>query len=211
MTVPAPSLPHLTPSQILRLSQTPGPDSKAARCRLVELFDKDLEKLATRTCRRYYLPPQERGDIVSETYQLILNPEITRFVSNRGKPDDYFDGLVKNAARKIMTQLGRRRKAEAVDPEAVLVAPPADGVEEGGKRYRMSAPPLSPAEDAEMHDTVNFILEQAPPRVERALRLCYWEGWPFQSIAAHLGVSRFVLAREIRAFFEKMNTELGDG
>src|SRR5262249_40993473 len=152
-TVAAPSLPHLSPSQILRLSQAPGPNSKAARGRMVDLFGKDLEKLATRTCRRYYLAPQERGDVLSETYQLILNPEITRFVPNRGKPDDYFDGLVKNAARKIMTQLGRRRKAEVLDPEAALVAPPTDAGEEGGKRYRVSAPPLSPADDAEMQDT----------------------------------------------------------
>lgn len=207
----APSFPHLSPSQILRLSQAPGPDSKAARGRLVDLFGKDVEKLATRTCRRYCLPPQERSDVVSETYQLILNPEITRFAPSRGKPDDYLDGLVKNAARKVMTQLGRRRKAQALDPEVALLAPPTDAGEEGGKRYRTSAAPLSPAEDAEMHDTVNFILGQAPPRVERALKLCYWEGWPLQSIAAHLGVSRFVLAREIRAFFEKMNTQLGDG
>jgi RNA polymerase sigma factor (sigma-70 family) len=208
--VPAPSLPDLSPSQILRLSQAPGTDNKTARASLVDLFGKDLERLATRTCRRCCLPPQERSDVVSETYQLVLNPEITRFAPSRGKPVDYLDGLVKNAARKIMTQLGRRRKAQAPDREMALVAPPADAGVEGGKRYRTSAPPLSPADDAEVHDTVNFILEQASPRVREALQLCYWEGWSLQSIAAQLGVSRFVLAREIRAFYEKMHVQLGD-
>lgn len=183
----------------------------AARGHLVDLFGKDLERLATRTCRRYDLPTQERGDVLSETYQLILNPKIVRFAPRRGKPDHYFEGLVKNAARKIMAQLGRRRKVEPLAPEAALVAPPAADGEEGGKRYRTSAPSVSPADSAELHDTVNFILEQATPRVRRAIELCYWEGWPLLGIASHLGVSRFVLAREIRAFFDKMNTQLGDG
>lgn len=62
-----------------------------------------------------------------------------------------------------------------------------------------------------MRDTLQFILAQATPRVRKALKLCYWEEWPLQSISAHLGVSRFTLAREIRAFFDKINSQLGHG
>jgi DNA-directed RNA polymerase specialized sigma24 family protein len=113
----------------------------------------------------------------------------------------------------VMTQrVARRRKG---DVGAHVAGEPANDNGQAADRPagRPATPPapLGPAEEAEQHDTVKYILEQAPPRVRRALRLSYWDQWPIQGIAAHLGVSRFALAREIRAFSDTMNKRLGDG
>jgi DNA-directed RNA polymerase specialized sigma24 family protein len=215
MAVPAATPSRLTPRQLLRLSQSVGPDAKAAQDRIVAVFGKKLDQLASQTCRRYYLQNQEREEVVAETYQLLLNPDIVRFAPRRGKPEHYFKGLVQNAARKVMAQLGERRRKGMPASDAGTAcrlglqteanAPP------GVKGYRFIPTPRSPAEEAEIRDTVRFILGQAPLRVRKALELCYWEEWSFQGVAAHLGVSRFSLARKVRAFFDSIRSQFGDG
>ena len=207
-----PPLPTFTPEQLLRASQAAGPYAKGAQDRVVDVFGETLRKLAARTCRRYFLKPQERDDVLSETYQQLFNPKIVRFVPQRGQPERYFRGRVQNAARKIMAQLGVRRR-KAVPLEAKSTPGRQGGTEEAensslGRRYITPAPSLSPVESAEMRDLVKFIMEQAPPRVRKALQLCYWDGWTSQAIAAHLGASRFTLAREIGAFFKKITSQL---
>jgi RNA polymerase sigma factor (sigma-70 family) len=207
--VPAQSvLSPYTPSQLLRVSQSASPKSQAAQDALVDQFGKLLKKIVTRACRSYHLQDQEREDVLAETYQQILNPNIARFAAHRGKPQQYFRGIVLNAARKVLTQRNARRRKGTTSGET---APAADEFV-GGGRYRTSSAPLpSPAEEAERHDLARFILEAAPPRVRRALELCYWDQWPLLSIAAHLGVSRFALAREIQAFFHEIIIQFGDG
>ncbi|MBI1916466.1 MAG: sigma-70 family RNA polymerase sigma factor [Planctomycetes bacterium] len=208
------TLPHVTPKQLLCTSQSGGPNAKAAQDRVVDVFGDKLKELTARTCRRYYLQDQEQEDVLAETYQQLFNPEIARFAVRRGKPEHYFKGLVQNAARKIMAQLGARRR-QGASPGGQSEQGQQDVVAEGDntfvKRYRTPPAPPSPAEDAEIRDTVKYILEQAPPRVLRTLELSYWEDWSLQRIAAHLGVSRFALAREVRGFFKKMNSQFGDG
>jgi RNA polymerase sigma factor (sigma-70 family) len=210
--VPAQSiLSPYTPSQLLRLSQSAGPNAQAAQDALVDQFGRLLKKIVTRACRSYHLRDQERDDVLSETYQQILNPDIARFATRRGKPQQYFRGIVLNAARKVLTQRDARRRKGTTPGEGPAVA--GDQAEEfaGGGRYRSSSPsPPSPAEDTERRDLAIFILEAAPLRVRRALELCYWDQWPLLSIAAHLGVSRFALAREIQAFFHEMIAKFGD-
>lgn len=212
MTVPTQSvLSPCTPSQLLCISQSASSNAQAAQDALVDQFGKLLKKIVTRACRSYHLHAQERDDVLAEAYQQILNPGIARFAARRGKPQQYFRGIVLNAARKVLTQRDARRRKGTASGEAP--APCGDRAEEfaGYGRYRSSSPRLpSPAEDAERRDLVVFILDAAPPRVRRALELCYWDQWPLLSIAAHLGVSRFALAREIQAFFHEMIARFGD-
>ena len=185
--------------------------SRVAQDALVDLFGKLLKKIVTRTCRSYHLHDQEREEVLAETYQQLLNPEIARFAPHRGKPQHYFQRLVQNAARKVLTQRdARRRKGVPPNDSGAAVG---EGSEEfvGGGQYRSIRSLPSPAEDAECRDLVRFILEAASPRVRRALQLCYWDQWPLLSIAAHLGVSRFALAREIQAFFQEIIVQFGDG
>jgi RNA polymerase sigma factor (sigma-70 family) len=210
--VPAQSvLSPYTSSQLLRLSQSAGPRARAAQDALVDQFGRLLKKIVTRACRSYHLQDQERDDVLAETYQQILNPDIARFAAHRGKPQQYFRGIVLNAARKVLTQRDARRRKGTVPVDAAPVGEER-AQEFGGGRYRSAGPsPPSPAEDAERRDLARFILETAPPRVRRALELCYWDQWPLLSIAAHLGVSRFALAREIQAFFHQMIVRFGDG
>jgi DNA-directed RNA polymerase specialized sigma24 family protein len=195
-------------NRVLRLSQGTGPFAKAARDRVVDIFGKKISELTGRTCRRYYLNRQEQGDVLSESYQQLFNPEITRFVASRGTPKHYFKGLVQNAARKIMAQLGkRRRNAEAYE------RPSCEPHQAPNARGRTGSGPVpvalrSPADEAELHDTAAFILAQATPHVRQALELRYWHEWPFSRIAAHLGISRFALRRQLDAFFESMNARL---
>src|SRR5439155_2632359 len=101
------------------------------------------------------------------------------------KPENYFKGLVRNAAREIMSQIGARRRKG--DTTGTPTGAQQDGEGSGAKGYRAPPPPASPAEDAEVHDTVKFILTQANPRARTALELCYWDDWSLQSIAEHLG------------------------
>src|SRR5262245_3944185 len=154
---------------------------------MLDTLGEVLNRLTAKVCQRYFLKNQDREEVLAETYQQLVNPEIARFRPSRGKPEKYFKGLVQNAARKVMTQRdARRRKGDEGDREA------GDAGQALGRAATSSAP-LGPAEEAEQHDTVKYVLEQAPPRVRRALELCYWENWSVQSIAAHLGVSRFAL------------------
>lgn len=208
------SPPPLTPAQLLSRAQTVGPNARAAQDRIVDVFGNKLSNLTASTCRRYFLKDQEREDVLAETYQQLLNPAITRFDAGRGKPEHYFKGRVQNAARKIMVQLGARRRkavlAEGVGTEDRQdeTARPESG--SAGKHYLTPPPPPSPAQEAEMHDMVEFIMGQASPHVRKALQLCYWDEWPLLAIAAQLQVSRFALAREIRAFFKKIISQLGE-
>jgi DNA-directed RNA polymerase specialized sigma24 family protein len=192
---------RLTPNQILRLSQTTTANSEAERSRMVEVFGALLEKLARRTCRKYFIADQERDEVLAETYQQLFNPEIVRFLPRRGKPHHYFKGLVQNAARKIMAQLGsrRRKKGEGGEERA-----------SGGEPVVVEREPQSPTDAVEVQDTVRFIFAEAPYRIRQALHLIYWQDWSIQAAAAELGVSRFVLGREIQAFFNKMNAQLGE-
>lgn len=206
------TLPILAQKQILRASQSGGPNSKDAQERVVEVFGGKLKKITSWTCRRYNLREQEQQDVLAETYQQLFNPEIARFAARRGRPEHYFTGLVRNAARKTMAQLGVRRRqtvatnCESEDEQKHVVTQRGNTVV---KRYRIPQRSRSPAEDVEMRDTVAFILGQATPRVRRALELAYWEGWPLQSIAKQLRVSRFALARELCAFFLAIRPLLG--
>jgi RNA polymerase sigma factor (sigma-70 family) len=200
-----------TPSQLLRVSQSAGPNSRVAQDALVDQFGKLLKKIVNRACRNYHLHDQEREEVLAETYQQILNPDIARFAPHRGKPQHYFRGIVQNAARKVLTQRdARRRKGVPPEGPGAVVAESSEDAG-GGGRYRSIRALPSPAEDAECRDLVRFILEAASPRVRRALQLCYWDQWPLLSIAAHLGVSRFALAREIQAFFHEIIVRFGDG
>ena len=194
---------RLTPTQILRLSQTTTANSEAERTRMVDVFAQLLERLAHRTCRKYYIADQERDEVLAETYQQLFDPEIVRFVPRRGKPHHYFQGLVQNAARKIMARLGSRRRKNDEDGEERESVGKAVGI--GSDRE-----PRSPADEVEVQDTVRFILGEAPYRIQKALQLVYWQDWSVQAAAAELGVSRFVLGREIQAFFNKMNAQLGE-
>lgn len=194
---------RLTPNQILRLSQTTTANSEAERSRMVDVFGELLERLARRTCRKYFIADQERDEVLAETYQQLFNPEIVRFLPRRGKPHHYFQGLVQNAARKIMAQLGsRRRKKDQDGEERESVGEPV-GV-------AVEREPQSPADEVEVQDTVRFIFAEAPYRIRQALQLIYWQDWSIHAAAAELGVSRFVLGREIQAFFNKMNAQLGE-
>ena len=199
------------PRQLLRLSQSGGRYTHAARDCVVALFRHKLRELAIRTCRRYYLHAQESDDVLAETFLQIFNPEIVRFAASRGEPQNYFRGLVQNAARKIMAQLGARRRKRSPS-EATAADSQQGGSAQGpgsvmyGRRAHPALP--SPVRSAEVRDTVKFVLDQASPRVRRALELCYWEDWSVQRIAEELGMSRFALAREIRRFFKKIKTDL---
>jgi RNA polymerase sigma factor (sigma-70 family) len=183
-----------SPSQILCLSQSSGPNAKAAQDQIPHIFGDTLKKITARTCRRYSLQKQELEDVLAETFHQLFNPGIVRFSAHRGIPASYLKGLAQNAARKVLTQLGKRRRND--DGSSV-------------KRYRSPSSIPSPAENTEVRDTVDFIMAQATPRIRRALELCYWEDWPLQSIAEDLGMSRFALRRELNAFFEAMKKRLG--
>jgi RNA polymerase sigma factor (sigma-70 family) len=184
----------LTPSQLLFVSQSDDPNAKAARDAVVNTFGRELEKLTARVCRRYFLQHQEREDVLAETYQLLLNPDIARFLPNRGTPESYFRGLVQNAARKVMAQRDARRRKGAKNAHEA-----GEAANQLGKAVDQVAPrpvtplaPLGPAEKTEQHDTVKYVLDQASPRVRRALEHCYWGGWSIQSIACPSGQSRGV-------------------
>lgn len=205
-------LPRLTPSQLLRASQSTGPDSIAARQLLVERFGSPLKKLTAQTCRRYHLGDQERDEVLAETYQQLLNPDIARFKPRRGKPQHYFRGLVQNAARKVLTQAGARSRrhsgtGEAGCPDGEMRTPGGDAVLVS--RHLGTAVSASPGAEVEVRDLVAYVLQQAPPHLRRALELCYWDDWPVKSIATQLGMSRFALAREIDRFFARVRAELG--
>jgi RNA polymerase sigma factor (sigma-70 family) len=196
--------------QLLRVSQSGAPDAWSARDRVAEVFGDKLKGLIDHTCRRYCLHHQEREDVLGETYQQIFNPAIVRFAACRGEPEHYFKGLVQNAARKIMAQLGVRRQ------RGILSGGRSQGGQHKGDAedasvivswYRMTTATLSPANEAELRDTVRHVLDHAPPRVRLALELCHWEGWSHQRIAQHIGISRFALAREIQRYFNKIKTD----
>jgi RNA polymerase sigma factor (sigma-70 family) len=197
-------LPPASPEQILGISQTSGKAAAAARDQMVDLFGNTLKKLTARTCRRYCLKDQDRDDVLSETYQQVFNPEIARFATGRGKPGKYFRGLVQNAARKVMSQRDTRRRSSASDAGSMTCG---KGRSRRSSHRKPSAIP-SPAEEAEQRDTVAFVLREAPPRLRRALELCYWDEWPLTRIAKQLGLSRFALSRAIKAFFEDIHGRL---
>lgn len=194
---------RLTPNQILRLSQTDTANCDAERSRMVEVFRESLERLTRRTCRKYFIADQEREEVLAETYQQLFNPEIVRFSPKRGKPHRYFQGLVQNAARKVMAQLGSRRRKKDEGSEVRERTGKPVGV-------ALERESHSPADEVEVQDTVRFILAEAPYRIRQALQLIYWQGWSIQAAAEEVGVSRFVLRREIQAFFNKMYAQLGE-
>jgi DNA-directed RNA polymerase specialized sigma24 family protein len=152
------------------------------------------------------LKEQDRDDVLSETYQQLFNPEIVRFATSRGTPDNYFQGRVQNAARKVMSQRNTRRRSSAGKDGSMTY----DNGRSRQRRlvYRQRPAGLSPAEQAELRDTVAFVLRQAPPRLRRALELCYWDEWPLTRIAEELGISRFALGRALDAFFEDIHGRL---
>lgn len=201
---------RLTPSQLLRASQSTGPAAADAREVFVERFGKLLKKITAQTCRRYHLGDQERDEVLAEAYQQLFNPEIVRFAPRRGKPDHYFKGIVQNAARKTMTQVGvRSRRGQPPHFETG----PSHPIEMGGDgavsgRIRTVGESVSPGAEAELRDIVDYVMKKAPPQLRRALELCYWEDWSVQSIATHLGVNRHALARDLRAFLGRMHREL---
>jgi DNA-directed RNA polymerase specialized sigma24 family protein len=203
---------RLTPSQLLRASQSNGPNAADAREAVVERFGKLLKKISAQTRRRYHLSDRERDEVLAETYQQLLKPEIARFVPQRGKPGHYFKGLVQNAARKPLTQLGARgRKGKGLGTMEREGNAPL-GIGKDGTTttpFRVSTEPPSWGAEAELRRIVDYVMRKAPPRLRRALELCYWENWPGQSIATHLGFNRFTLARDLRAFLGPMSTELG--
>jgi DNA-directed RNA polymerase specialized sigma24 family protein len=212
LAVPASALlSRVTASQLLRTSQSTGPESSAACELLVERFGRLLKKLTAQTCRRYHLSDQERDEVLAETYQQLLNPDIARYKPCRGKPQHYFRGLVQNAARKILTQVGaRRRQHPGVEEPGCRVdeTPKHGGDGVLVSRHLDKAVTASPGVEAEVKDLAAHVLEQAPPHLRRALELCYWDDRPIKGIATQLGMSRFTLTRELDRFFARMGAEL---
>jgi RNA polymerase sigma factor (sigma-70 family) len=179
----------------------------AAREILPERFGKLLRRISAQTCRQYRMRDQERDDVVSETYQLLFNPNIVRFDPQRGNPSRYVRGLVQNAARKTLTQLGgRKRKGQTCRVSDGM----AEGAMEfgGDSGYRHATKPSQAGAETELRDMVDYVMRKAPPHLRPALKLCYWDDRSIQSIAKELGVSRFSLGRELRSFLGQMQAEL---
>jgi DNA-directed RNA polymerase specialized sigma24 family protein len=201
------SLPRLSPRKALFLSQSTGPASKHARERLVALFDKQLRQMSETACRRVSLHGQERDDVLGEAYEQILNPKIARFAPKRGKPRQYFLGLVKNGARKVIAQVrGRRGEGSPKLRQGdVWLSQPCDQAGPQGRQDSLA----EPAADVERRDAADFVLKQASPRIRQALKLLFWDDWSLQRAAAHLGTNRFALTREIRSLFLRVQGPLG--
>ncbi len=69
--------------------------------------------------------------------------------------------------------MGRERDTRAGDPAGLVI------------RHPSSAVAASPESKPRQH--LIFVLATGTCRPARALKLCYWDDWPIQSIAVHLG------------------------
>ena len=157
----SPIISRLNSSQLLRTSQTSGPYGAAARETLVERFGKLLRKITAQTCRRYRLSDQERDEVLAETYQLLLNPKIARFAPRRGNPARYFKGLVQNAARKTLTQVGGRKRkgpwSGASDGELDRTIDVVCGA------YLHVSKAAAPGAETELHDMIDYVMRKRRP------------------------------------------------
>src|SRR2546426_876257 len=158
-----------------------------------------LKKLARRFAPE--LPRDLIDEIVQETYCALLNGSGHAFDAGRGTARKFFFGVVLNATQKVRASYcppgTRTRKHSQKNEEA-----PETEIVPFDETVHSDVSPLIPPDIRSVDARLDLatLLRGASAVLTTALVAIYVEGHRVADVARRLGVSRFRIGREIKAF-----------
>jgi len=132
--------------------------------------------------RRFELPLDQKDDVVQETFLALFRKSVVRFDPERGVFSDYLLGRILNSLKAIRSQYDQTR----------VVVVPLDEMKN----------PLLSKDTVEAFDSVQIakrILEGVPAPMREACFRVLAENEAQTVVAVEMGLTRYALARKIRA------------
>ncbi|MBI3302529.1 MAG: hypothetical protein HYZ72_10710 [Deltaproteobacteria bacterium] len=157
--------------------------------------------MLTRLAHRYArdLPSDLQEEVVQETFALLLRPNLARFDATRGTVQQYLIGFVLNAVTQIRTKYGRPRPTPKKDGVSPRKGPQIVALEEAPQKFQVTNNALS------LHQKIaaQQVFEKASPVLQLVFERMCVQDEPQTRVAAHLGIDRFVLRRQVVAFAQE--------
>lgn len=175
----------------------------AARDRFPIESEETLARLTER--HGWYLPPDIRAEVVSEAH-LILLQRGAGFDPTRSTARVYLRLIVRDAVKRVAASYcppGWRTRPSRVEAKGRGGA--ALSLEQHMKGGADFACPRAERE-SECACDLRTVFDRAPGQIATALKLIYLDGQPVERVAMAVGVTRFTLLRQIRAFAASCQT-----